>query len=126
MSFNRCFFVGRLGKDPEIKSFDNGKMANFALAINETRNSPNGTKKEYTEWVKFNAFNKTAELIEQVLHKGDQVLVEGSLRSKKYTNKDGVELITTNVQVEKFKKLSTFVNKPEEGETEDDFSDVPM
>lgn len=125
MSVNRCFFYGRLGDNPDVKTFDNGKVANFTMAINESRVDANGQRKEYTEWVKFSAFGKLADLVAQYLHKGDKVFCEGSLRARKYTRKDGVETVVSYIQLTSFDRSVTAINKPEE-EPEDDFSDVPM
>lgn len=123
MSFNKCIFIGRLGADPVMKEFENGMAANFSIAVNSKRTDTSGTKKEYTEWVRLAAYGKTAELVQQYLKKGDYIFVEGSLRSRKYTNKDGVETIITNVHVSIFEKLNNTSKQQEEAS--EDYSDVP-
>ena len=77
---NQCQFIGRLGRDPEIKYMPNGDpVANLSLACDWK-----GKDKEGTEWVRIVAFGKLAEIMGKYLRKGSQVFIQGSLRTRKW------------------------------------------
>jgi single-strand DNA-binding protein len=83
-SLNKVFILGRLGKDPEIRhTADGSVVASFSVATS-TSSVKNGEKREYTEWHNCAAFNKAGEVAQNYLKKGNQVLVEGSLRTSKW------------------------------------------
>lgn len=98
---NNCQFIGRLGKDPELRALPSGEsVVNFSIAVGwKTKD------KEGTEWVSVNAFGKLAEICSQYLRKGSQVFVQGRLRTDKYT-KDGVERFSTKIIADKMQMLS--------------------
>lgn len=88
-SMNKVILFGRLGDDPTVRySPDGSPVASFSVATS-TYSSKSGEKKEYTEWHNCVAFNKAAEVSEQYLKKGSQVLIEGSLRTNKWEDKEG-------------------------------------
>lgn len=98
-SVNKTILIGRLGADPERRSMPDGTaVCNFSLATSSISNK-NGERKEFTEWHKCSAFNKAAEIAGEYLKKGSQVFVEGSNRTRKWTDKDGQERYTTEVVV---------------------------
>ena len=98
-SVNKTLLLGRLGADPERRSMPDGTaVCNFTLATS-TVSVKSGERKEYTEWHKCCAFNKAAEVAGEYLKKGSQVFVEGSLRTRKWTDKDGQDKYTTEVVV---------------------------
>lgn len=98
-SVNKTILIGRLGADPEKRSMPDGTaVCNFNLATSTISNK-NGERKEFTEWHKCSAFNKAAEIAGEYLKKGSQVFVEGSNRTRKWTDKDGQERYTTEVVV---------------------------
>jgi single-strand DNA-binding protein len=104
-SLNRVELLGRVGKDPEIRSSGNGdRIASFSLATSESwkdRNS--GERKEKTEWHRIVVFNDgLVGVIEQYVSQGSQILIEGSLQTRKWTDKSGQERFTTEVVVPKF------------------------
>jgi single-strand DNA-binding protein len=104
-SLNRVELLGRVGKDPEIRSTGSGdRIASLSLATSESwkdRNS--GERKEKTEWHRIVVFNDgLVGVIEQYVSQGSQILIEGSLQTRKWTDKSGQERFTTEVVVPKF------------------------
>jgi single-strand DNA-binding protein len=96
---NRVQLIGRLGGDPEIKSFENNrKMAKLNLATSEVYNNTKGERVESTEWHNIIAWGKTAERAEEYLLKGMEVMVEGKLTHRQYTDKEGVKRYITEVE----------------------------
>lgn len=108
-SVNRCIFIGNLGKDPELKYTASGEaICNFSIACTESwKDKATGEKKEQTEWVRISFFGKLAEVCGQYLKKGSQVYVEGSLRTRKWTDKDGQERYTTEIKGNEMKMLGS-------------------
>ena len=98
-SVNKVILVGNLGRDPEMRSFPSGdQVANVTLATtNKWRDKQTGEQQERTEWHRVKFFGKLAEIAGEYLRKGSQVYVEGSLRTDKYTDKNGVERYTTDI-----------------------------
>ena len=98
-SVNKVILIGRLGADPESRAMPDGTaVCNFSLATS-TISTKSGERKEYTEWHKCSAFNRAAEIAGEYLKKGSQVFVEGSQRTRKWTNKEGQDQYTTEVVV---------------------------
>jgi len=99
-SVNKVILIGNLGKDPEVRYTASGEaMCNFTLATTESwKDKSTGEKKELTEWHRVSFFVKLAEICGQYLKKGSQVYVEGSLRTRKWTDKDGQERYTTEIK----------------------------
>jgi len=95
---NKVILVGRLGKDPEVRTLENGTMvANFTLATSETyKDRTTGERKEVTEWHNIVLWRALAEISQKYLHKGDLVYVEGKLRTRSW-EKEGVTRYTTEV-----------------------------
>ena len=108
-SVNKWIGIGNLGKDPEIRYTQGGDaIANFSIACTESwKDKQTGEKKEMTEWVRISAFGKLAEICSQYLKKGSQVYVEGSLRTRKWTDKDGQERYTTEIRCDNMKMLGS-------------------
>ncbi|MFO8053881.1 MAG: single-stranded DNA-binding protein [Bacteroidales bacterium] len=104
---NKVILLGNLGKDPEVKTFDDGnKIVRFSLATNETYKNKNGEKVERTEW--HNVIIRRqglAGVAEQYLNKGKQVFIEGKLRTRKWEDKDGNNRYTTEVHVDNLTML---------------------
>jgi len=103
---NRVILVGRLGKDPEIRSIPSGtSVAKFSLATDERFTDKNGEKQERTEWHNIVAWGKLAEICGQYLRKGKLVFIEGSIRTDSWDDKEtGVkkyrtEIIAQNMQM---------------------------
>ncbi len=89
-SVNKWIGIGNLGRDPETRYTSSGEaICNFSIACTENwKDKQTGEKREMTEWVRISAFGKLAEICGQYLKKGSQVYVEGSLRTRKWTDKD--------------------------------------
>lgn len=98
-SINKVIIVGNLGRDPETRYTTNGEaMCNIAVATSDRWKDKNsGEQREATEWHRVTFFGKLAEIAGQYLKKGSQVYVEGKLRTRKYTDKDGVEKYATDI-----------------------------
>jgi single-strand DNA-binding protein len=115
-SVNRVILIGFLGQDPEIRYTSSGEAAaNISLATSEQwKDKATGEQKEQTEWHRVSFFGKSAEIVCQYLRKGSQLYVEGKIRSKKYTDKTGIERTAFEIIAESFKMLGS---KTESGST---------
>lgn len=113
-SVNKVILIGNLGRDPEVKYMPSGDAAvNLAIATTDSWKDKNtGEKKEATEWHRVAAFGKLAEICGQYLKKGSQVYIEGALRTRKYTDKDGVEKYATEIRADEMRMLG---GRPAEG-----------
>lgn len=88
-TLNKIILIGHLGRDPEVREYEGRKVANFSLAVNERYRKSDGSMQESTEWFRVSFWGNTAEVAEKYLKKGDQVYVEGRLRSREYTDNEG-------------------------------------
>ena len=106
---NRCEFIGRLGKDPEIRYSASGDaIANFSIAVGwKTKD------KEGAEWVRVTAFGKLAEICGKYLRKGSQVYIAGRMTTRKWQNKDGVDQYTTEIVADQMQMLGGKSEQPE-------------
>lgn len=104
---NKVILIGNLGKDPEMKSFPNGDaFCNLTLATSESwTDKASGEKKERTEWHNLVFTRRLAEIAGQYLKKGSKIYVEGSLRTRKWQDKDGHDRYTTEIQVNDMQML---------------------
>ena len=108
-SVNKAIIVGNLGKDPEVRYTASGEaMCNITVATSENwKDKATGERKELTEWHRISFFGKLAEICGQYLKKGSQVYVEGSIRTRKWTDKDGQERYTTEIRGDEMKMLGS-------------------
>ena len=108
-SVNKAIIIGNLGKDPEVRYTASGEaMCNITVATSENwKDKATGEKKELTEWHRISFFGKLAEICGQYLKKGSQVYVEGSIRTRKWTDKDGQERYTTEIRGDEMKMLGS-------------------
>src|SRR5882762_1219267 len=105
-SVNKVILVGNLGRDPEIRSTQNGtRIANLSLATSESwRDRNSGERKERTEWHRVVIFDdKLVEVVEKYLKKGAKIYVEGALQTRKWTDQSGVEKYSTEVVLQRFR-----------------------
>ena len=118
---NKVILVGHLGKDPETKYMPSGgAVTNVTLATSEGwKDKTSGEKQERTEWHRVVFFNKLAEIAGEYLKKGSQVYVEGSLRTRKWQNKEGVDQYTTEIVANEMQMLG---GKPGSGAGGGDYS----
>jgi single-strand DNA-binding protein len=118
-SVNKVILVGNLGKDPEVRSTQDGsKIVNLTLATSETWNDrASGERKEKTEWHRVVIFNdRTADVAEKYLKKGAKVYIEGSLQTRKWTDQQGQERYTTEVVIGRFNGQLTMLDTRAGGE----------
>ncbi|MBS0316870.1 MAG: single-stranded DNA-binding protein [Proteobacteria bacterium] len=108
-SVNKVIIVGNLGRDPEVRSFPSGdRVANVTIATTDKwKDKQSGEMREATEWHRVVFGGRLAEIVEQYLRKGSQVYVEGSLRTRKWTDKDGVEKYTTEIRADQMQMLGS-------------------
>jgi single-strand DNA-binding protein len=112
-SVNKVILVGNLGRDPEIRSTQDGmRIANLALATSESwRDKMSGERKERTEWHRVVIFNeRLAEIAEKYLKKGSKVYLEGALQTRKWTDNSGQERYTTEVVLQRFRGELTMLD----------------
>ena len=106
MSVNKCIFVGNLGKDPEIRTTQQGgKIANFTIAVSDRwKDKKSGEQRERTTWVPIVIFNEhLVTVAERFLHKGSKVYVEGEFTVRKWSDKDGNDRYSTEIVLNRFK-----------------------
>jgi single-strand DNA-binding protein len=108
-SVNKVIVVGNLGRDPEMRSFPSGdQVANVTIATTDKwKDKQTGEMKEATEWHRVVFNGRLAEIVGQYLRKGSQVYVEGSLRTRKWTDKDGIEKYTTEIRADQMQMLGS-------------------
>ena len=117
-SVNKVILVGNLGRDPEIRSTQDGqRIANFTLATSENwRDRVSGERKERTEWHRVVVFNdRLSEIVEKYLRKGSKVYLEGQLQTRKWTDNQGQERYTTEVVLTRFKGELTMLDGARDG-----------
>ncbi len=97
---NKVQLIGNLGNAPEIKNTESGKkLARFSIATNENYRNAKGEKVTETTWHNLVAWGKVADLAEKFLQKGTEVVIEGKLINRSYTDKDGIKKYISEVQV---------------------------
>jgi single-strand DNA-binding protein len=95
---NLCQFIGRLGKDIDLRYAANGNaVANFSIACSDDYKDKSGAKCEQTNWISIVMFGKVAELANQYLSKGSKVYISGKQQTRKWTDKDGNTRYSTEV-----------------------------
>lgn len=106
---NQCSFIGRLGKDPECRFLPNGDaVASFSIAVGESwKDRDTGDKKETTEWVRCVAWRKLGEICGEYLRKGQQVFVQGKMKTRKWQDKDGNDRYSTEIIVDRMQMLGS-------------------
>lgn len=106
-SVNKVIILGNLGRDPEVRYAPSGDaIANIAVATMESwKDKATGEKKTQTEWHRVSFFGKLAEVVGQYLKKGSPVYIEGSLRTRKWQDKDGQERFVTEIRADAMQML---------------------
>ncbi|MCF9034391.1 single-stranded DNA-binding protein [Acinetobacter nectaris] len=106
---NKFIGVGTLGRDPETKSFPNGgSITQFSIAVSESWVDKNsGERKENTEWIRIVLNNRLSEIAQQYLHKGSKVYIEGSLRTRQWTDQNGQTQYTTEIRGDQMQMLDS-------------------
>lgn len=141
---NKVMLIGRLGKDPELKTAGSGQVCNFSVATSETwKDKSSGEKKEKTTWHNIVIWGSLADVASKYLHKGDQVYLEGKIETRSY-EKDGITRYVTEILVNNMTMLGgkssgvsgsqgqaawdpdETVNKPKAPEPEGPSDDLPF
>ncbi|WP_111858881.1 single-stranded DNA-binding protein [Acinetobacter sp. CFCC 10889] len=115
---NKVILVGTLGRDPETKTFPNGgSLTQFSIATSESWTDKNtGERKEQTEWHRIVLHNRLGEIAQQYLRKGSKVYIEGSLRTRQWTDQNGQERYTTEIRGEQMQMLDSNRQQGEQGQ----------
>lgn len=117
-SVNKVILVGNLGRDPEVRSFQNGgKVANLRIATSETwRDKQSGERKERTEWHSVTIHSEPLiKLAEQYLRKGSKVYIEGQLETRKWQDQSGQDRYSTEVVLRPYRSELTMLDGKPEG-----------
>ncbi|MBY0454062.1 MAG: single-stranded DNA-binding protein [Burkholderiaceae bacterium] len=106
-SINKVIIVGNLGRDPEMRTFPSGdQVANVTIATTDKwKDKQTGEMREATEWHRVVFNGRLAEIVGQYLRKGSQVYVEGSLRTRKWTDPSGIEKYSTEIRADQMQML---------------------
>ncbi|MBW6482065.1 MAG: single-stranded DNA-binding protein [Vicingaceae bacterium] len=124
---NKVILVGNLGKDPEVRYLEGGTaVANFSLATSESYTDKNtNERKTITEWHNVVFWRGLAEVAEKYLKKGNQVYIEGKLRTRKWQDKDGVDRYTTEIVGETMQMLGRKESTPSSQQNQTDSASSP-
>lgn len=115
MSVNKAILVGKLGRDPELRSTSTGKqLCTFTLATTERSTDDDGQKQEFTTWHNIVAWGRQAEVMHQYLTKGSRVYIEGRIVNRSYDDRDGNRRYVSEVVVQNFEFIGSRQEKPEE------------
>ena len=105
---NKIMLIGNLGRDPELQVTSDGTpFTRFSIAVNRNTKTSTGEKREETEWFNVVAWWQLAEICERYLHKGSKVYIEGRLTQRKYTDKNGLERTSVEVQATDMEMLDS-------------------
>ena len=115
---NKAILIGNVGKDPEVKRFENNAKVSFSLATSETYTPKGGEKVTQTEWHNIVAWGKLAEIIEKYVKKGQSLYVEGKINYRSYDDRDGnkkyiTEINASSIQMLGSKKTDDIAVRPE-------------
>ena len=136
-SVNKVILIGNLGRDPEVRYAPSGSaICNVTIATSRvTKDKSSGERQEQTEWHRVVMFDRLAEIAGEYLKKGKQIYVEGSLRTREYKDKEGIQRYTTEIKGFRFLMLgraggeapgpspardSSAAGEPDQGYAEDD------
>lgn len=119
-SVNKAIILGRLGRDPEIRSTNAGKrIANLSVATSERWKDKNsGEAKEATQWHRVVVFNeRISDVCEKYLKKGSNVYIEGAIETRQWTDAAGAEKYTTEIVIREFKGALTLLDSKQDGQS---------
>ena len=123
---NKVHIIGRLGKDPETRTLENGSIVtSFSVATSETYKDKNGAKQETTDWHNMTIWGKLADLAAKFLKKGDLAYFEGKLRTRSW-EKDGITRYTTEILVNQMTMLGSKNDQPAQQQAEGSDDDLPF
>lgn len=119
-SVNKVILVGNLGRDPEIRSTQDGtRVANLSLATSESwKDKTSGERRERTEWHRVVIFNdRLVDVVERFLKKGSKIYIEGQLQTRKWTDQSGQERYTTEIVLQRYRGELTMLDSRAGGDT---------
>jgi len=112
-SLNKVMLIGNVGSDPEIRMTPSGsKVAKFSLATNREWTDKSGAKQEETQWHRLTFWGKLADIVEQWVHKGDRLYVEGRIEYSNTTGEDGTVRYWTDIVVNEMVMLGGVTSTP--------------
>ena len=120
-SINKVILIGSLGRDPEVRAMQDGReVVTLSLATSESwKDKQTGERKEKTEWHRVVCFNESlCRVLKEYARKGSKLYVEGSLQTRKWVNKDGVDQYSTEIVLQNFNGTVVFLSKAERGDDE--------
>jgi single-strand DNA-binding protein len=121
-SVNKCFFIGNLTRDPEVKYMSNGEaVCNFSIACNDSYKNKAGEKVEKVEYINIVMYRKLAEIAGEYLKKGRPVYVEGRLQTRKWQDKEGADRYTTEIIADSMQMLGS----KDVGSSSSDYDQTP-
>ncbi len=126
-SVNKVILVGNLGRDPEIRSMqDGGKIVQLSIATSESwRDRNSGERRERTEWHRVVIFNENlGKVAEQFLKKGSSVYIEGQLQTRKWTDQQGIEKYTTEVVLQRYRGELTMLGARSDASSAAGYGDI--
>ncbi len=124
-SVNKVILIGNLGRDPEVRRFPSGgQVVSFSIATTDSwRDKTTGERKDKTEWHNIQIFNEQlGKVAEQYLKKGSKVYVQGSLQTREYTDKDGIQRKVTDVVLQGFNSELTLLDSRRDGDDRGSYS----
>ena len=127
-SVNKVIIIGHLGRDPEVRTFQNGgKVVNLRIATSESwRDKQSGERKERTEWHSVAIFSEPlAKIAEQYLRKGSKVYIEGQLETRKWQDQSGADKYTTEIVLRPFRGEITLLDGRRDGDAGQSRDDGP-
>jgi single-strand DNA-binding protein len=106
---NQCNFIGRLGKDPEVRQLPSGdKVTNFSIAVGSSwKDKQTGQKKEHTEWIDIDTFGGLAGVCGEYLRKGSKVFVSGEFKTRKWEDQSGNTRYSTSIKARDMQMLDS-------------------
>ncbi|MFD1144527.1 single-stranded DNA-binding protein [Larkinella insperata] len=122
-SMNKVILIGNVGNDPEVRYLDGGSVvAKFSVATNERYTTRTGEQVDQTEWFRVEVWNDQAKTVEKYVRKGNQIYVEGRLKTETYTDREGKERFSLTVRATTFQFLG---GGRQDGAEGGDYQDAP-
>jgi len=129
MSVSKTILLGNVGKDPEVRTVGESKVANFSLATSESYKNKSSERVTNTEWHNIVVWGKRAEIVEKYVKKGSTLYIEGKNKTRQWEDKEGNKRYSTDVVIEQFGGELKFVGKKQESEPkpegQTDFNNEP-
>ena len=106
-SVNKVILIGNVGRDPEIKRMNDGNpICNLSVATTRSYKDKSGAYQKETEWHRVSLFGKLADICERYVKRGHPLYIEGHLRTRKYTGRDGIERLQTEILADQIQLLT--------------------